>query len=111
MESIIFRDIPLNDYYKRYILDVVNQNIFTPKNKEELQIAVDYCYKVNNFINTKYGNISHWDVSNVTDMYRMFYDCTNFNSDISSWDVSNVTNMDCMFYDCNKLIIPSWYKN
>jgi len=42
------------------------------------------------------GDISEWDVSNVTDMSDMFY-CSKFNGDISKWDVSNVTNMDCMF--------------
>ena len=46
------------------------------------------------------GDISNWDVSNVTDMSFMFYECTNFNSDISNWDVSNVTDMYGMFYNC-----------
>ena len=42
-------------------------------------------------------DISSWDVSNVTDMYSMFYNCYEFNQDISNWDVSNVTNMEEMF--------------
>ena len=42
------------------------------------------------------GNVSEWDVSNVTDMGNMF-GSTNFNGDLSKWDVSNVTNMDSMF--------------
>ena len=42
-------------------------------------------------------DISSWDVSNVTDMYSMFYNCYEFNQDISNWDVSNVTNMKEMF--------------
>ena len=46
------------------------------------------------------GDISSWDVSNVTDMQCMFYKCSKFNQDISSWDVSNVTNMHAMFRDC-----------
>lgn len=37
------------------------------------------------------------DLSNVTDMSNMFYNCTSFNSNISNWDVSNVTNMQSMF--------------
>ena len=44
------------------------------------------------------GDISQWDVSNVTDMSGMFYDST-FNGDISQWDVSNVTSMNSVFYD------------
>lgn len=47
------------------------------------------------------GNISNWNVSNVKDMYSMFYGCKSFNKDVSSWDVSNVTNYDgCMFKNC-----------
>ena len=83
------------------------------------------------------GDISSWDVSNVTDMKLMFFDC-DFNGDLSDWDVSNVTNMwhlfdgckklDCdlsrwnvtkakatlnmfdMFDGCDKMTIPNWYK-
>lgn len=42
------------------------------------------------------GDISNWDVSNVTDMSVMFA-WSNFNSDISNWDVGNVKNMQRMF--------------
>ena len=43
------------------------------------------------------GNISYWDVSNVTDMSQMFIVATSFNGPIGDWDVSNVTNMNSMF--------------
>ena len=46
------------------------------------------------------GDISGWNVSNVTDMYGMFYGCKSFNQDISNWDVSKVTNMHYMFQEC-----------
>ena len=46
------------------------------------------------------GDISKWDVSNVTNMSYMFYSCEKFNQDISVWDVSNVTNMGYMFAWC-----------
>ena len=50
---------------------------------------------------TKFNSdISNWDVSNVIDMYGMFEECESFNQDISSWDVSNVTGMSSMFYNC-----------
>ena len=48
------------------------------------------------------GDISNWNVSNVTDMRWMFYMCESFNQDISNWDVSNVTDMRCMFCECSK---------
>ena len=47
------------------------------------------------------GNISAWDVSNVTNMSGMFFDCYVFNQDLSKWDVSNVTNMRYMFFNCH----------
>ncbi len=45
----------------------------------------------------KYGNISGWDVSEVTDMSFMFAHAYSFNGDLSGWDVSNVTDMRYMF--------------
>ncbi len=42
-------------------------------------------------------DISQWNVSNVTDMSRMFADAKNFNSDISHWDVSQVIGMQGIF--------------
>ena len=79
------------------------------------------------------GDISKWDVHNVTNMSRMFYhsdfegDISNwdvssaenmenmfayskFNGDISKWNVSNVENMCCMFSKCENLIgdISKW---
>ena len=48
------------------------------------------------------GNISNWDVSNVKNMEYMFCECESFNQDISSWDVSKVTDMSYMFYNCSK---------
>jgi len=42
-------------------------------------------------------DISGWDVSQVTNMNKMFEDDTEFNQDISGWDVSSVKYMDDMF--------------
>ena len=55
----------------------------------------------NNEAIDKYGHISNWDTSNVTDMDDLFYNLNGnlFNEDIGKWDVSNVTTMECMFCD------------
>ena len=42
-------------------------------------------------------NISNWDVSSVTNMSNMFNWAIVFNQDISSWNVSSVTDMSDMF--------------
>jgi len=44
------------------------------------------------------GDISQWNVSNVTDMARMFEE-SKFNGDISQWNVAKVADMNCMFYE------------
>ena len=44
------------------------------------------------------GDISQWDVSNVTTMYLMFCE-SDFNGDISNWNVRNVQDMGAMFFN------------
>ena len=46
----------------------------------------------------KYGHISKWDVSHVTNMKGLFRGRWRFNEDVSAWDVSNVTGMKYMFH-------------
>jgi len=38
-------------------------------------------------------DISQWDMSNVTTMWKMFDGCEELNQPIGDWDVSNVQNM------------------
>lgn len=52
-------------------------------------------------LNLTTGDISSWDVSNVTNMSGMFDNNQKFNPDVSSWDVSNVTDMSRMFFRNN----------
>ena len=59
------------------------------------------------FAGTKFDeHISGWDVSNVTNMAKMFRDCKDFGyidgGYIGDWDVNNVTNMSDMFNGCVK---------
>ena len=43
------------------------------------------------------GNLSRWNVSQVTDMSHMFEGATAFSGDLSQWDISNVASMSHMF--------------
>lgn len=45
----------------------------------------------------RYGYISEWNTSKVTNMTGLFSDMDKFDEDISQWDVSNVTTMAWMF--------------
>ena len=53
-----------------------------------------------------FSGIESWNVSNVTDMYGMFYGCKNFNQPLNNWDVSSVTNMNWMFAYCTNFNQP-----
>ncbi len=44
-------------------------------------------------------DLTHWDVSHVSDAHKAFYSATTFNQDIGSWDVSKVTDISYMFYN------------
>ena len=46
----------------------------------------------------KYGHISGWNVSKVSDMGELFCEAESFNEDIGNWDVSNVKNMSHIFF-------------
>ena len=63
------------------------------KNSDELRDAVRLWLTDKSKAITKYGHISLWDTSNVTNMSSMFDGATNFNQDIGNWNTSNVTNM------------------
>ena len=49
-------------------------------------------------------SLNNWNVSNVTNMSLMFTRCTSFNQPLDKWNVSNVTNMDGMFFFVENLI-------
>ena len=46
------------------------------------------------------------DLSHVTDMSGMFYNCIEMNDSLEHWDVSHVQNMDCMFERATKFNQP-----
>jgi len=62
--------------------------------------AVDLWISNPSTATTTYGNISDWDVSQVTDMSYLFRN-TSFNDDISNWNVSSVTTMEYMFFEAS----------
>ena len=71
-----------------------SEAVWKPKDSEELKFVI----KTTIEICGKEVNLNWIDVSEITDMSKLFYE-SEFNGDISNWNVSNVTNMRCMF--CN----------
>ena len=98
---------------KEELRDIIKQRIKTEGNNVDLNdidtskiTDMSYLFDGVDFN----GNISGWDVSNVTNMKGMFFGNENFNQDISRWDVSKVINMGYMFYRCKSFNqdISSW---
>ena len=54
----------------------------------------------------KYGEISNWDVSKVTNMEDMFRNASSFNQPLNNWNVSNVTVIGAMFCEASSFNQP-----
>ena len=66
-------------------------------NNQTLKNAVEEWFNNEKLAESKYGHISNWDTSEVTDMSNLFSDKDDFNEPIGNWDVSQVTDMKQMF--------------
>ena len=90
------------NYYEEGIVGLIKyyMNTYTFETKEELQEAVNLWFEDKEECIKKYGHMSFWDVSKITDMSYLFSNRIMFNEDISRWDVSNVENMYRIFYYC-----------
>mgnify|MGYP003388218113 CR=1 FL=1 len=95
--------------YEEGLYDIIKRMVrYRFRNKDELQYGVDcWCNpKLNKQTKIKYGHISLWDTSLITNMYKLFYNKQVFNDNINDWVVSNVINMNSMFTLCYKFNQP-----
>ena len=83
--------------YEQGIIDIIKYFINIFISNQELKEAVHLWSNNKNKCIKKYGHISYWDVSKITDMSGLFNIVNTFNEDISRWDVPQVTRMDNMF--------------
>ncbi len=67
------------------------------RSDEDIKRAADDWCSNSIMATEKYGHISKWNTSLVTNMQMLFYSKPTFSEDISKWDVSNVRNMNSMF--------------
>lgn len=82
----------------------------TEFNNETLRAAVKLWLKKPKRAEKKYGHISSWNTSQVTDMKNLFDNAGSFNQPIGNWNVSNVKNMSGMFSHASSFNQPlnSW---
>ena len=92
----------INEYESGLYQIIVSRVFYKMKDSDELREAVKLWLTNESTAKTKYGHISLWDTSNVTDMSGMFINAYNFNKNIRGWDTSNVTDMSCMFWGANE---------
>lgn len=125
MFSLLIHRISL--YEPRIYNQIKRQCRFCPLTKDELYTAVNIWCKYRQEALKKYGNISEWNVSNITDFNRLFKcNCSTvdnmfycycgkkyFNDNINDWDVSNSTNFKEMFWKCENFNQPlnKWKTN
>ena len=88
----------INDYESGLYKIILSLVFYQMKDSDELREAVALWLSDESTAITKYGHISLWNTSNVTDMSSMFYSTNKFNEDIGNWDTSNVTDMNRMFF-------------
>jgi surface protein len=73
---------------------------------ESIRIAVKEWFENEENATQKYGHISTWDTSRVTDMSYMFNNKSEFNQPLNDWKVGNVENMKAMFKGASKFNQP-----
>ena len=77
--------------YESELYNDIMRSVFYPmKDSKELQESVALWRSDESKAITKYGHISLWNTSNVTDMTHMFWGAKEFNEDIGKWDTSCV---------------------
>ena len=89
--------------YKEIIEELINAkikediftNIYQVSSKKELKEIIKNYSKKN-----PTASLNWIDTSKITDMSTLFFN-SKYNGNISDWDVSNVTNMRHMFYKCS----------
>ena len=99
----LIRLLSMINSYEPFIYNNIMRSVFYPmKDSDELREAVALWLSDESKAMTKYGHISLWDTSNVTDMSHLFYCNQDFNQDIGGWNTSNVTDMLSMFVNAYK---------
>lgn len=89
-----------NEGYQYTVNETNSNGIYTVELYSDTDFTSCNFYGKANLLTVEYLRVT----KNVTNMYKMFYDCIRLTSiDLSKWDTSKVTNTAYMFYQCYNL--------
>jgi hypothetical protein len=72
---------------------LINSFLYERLTDENFKQAIALWFENKEQCKFRFGHISDWKTSRVTNMERAFYERRDFNEDIGRWNVGNVTNM------------------
>jgi surface protein len=76
---------------------LINSFLYERLTDENFKQAIALWFENKEQCKFRFGHISDWNTSRVTNMEMAFYFRRDFNEDIGQWNVSNVTDMRGMF--------------
>jgi surface protein len=76
---------------------LINSFLYERLTDENFKQAIDLWFENKEQCRFRFGHISDWNTSRVTNMEMAFNNRRDFNEDIGRWNVSNVTDMREMF--------------
>jgi surface protein len=84
------------------LLVLINSFLYEKLTDENFKEAIALWFENEEDCRWRFGHISDWKTSRVTNMERTFYLRSNFNEEINRWNVSSVTNMKCIFCEATQ---------
>jgi surface protein len=81
---------------------LINSFLYERLTDENFNQAIDLWFENKEECKFRFGHISNWNTSRVTNMARAFFVRRDFNEDISRWNVGNVTDMGSMFHGASQ---------
>jgi surface protein len=77
---------------------LINSFLYERLTDDNFQQAIALWFENKQECKFRFGHISDWNTSRVTNMERAFFRRSDFNEDIGQWNVGNVTNMRNLFF-------------
>jgi surface protein len=81
---------------------LINSFLYERLTDENFKQAIALWFENKEECKFRFGHISDWKTSRVTNMRNTFWNRSSFNEDISRWNVGDVTNMSGMFCEASQ---------